>query len=1082
MAGNATIGALKVDLGLNSAQFEAGLKKTQASLSGFAAKAAVAGAAVGAAMAAAGIALGAALKGAIDRADEMDELAQKVGLSVESLTRLKYAAEISGVQLDTLSTGIKKLSQGMIDAAQGGSGKAADALKALGISATDASGKLKGSDVVLTEIAGKFADMQDGAQKTALAMALFGKSGADLLPFLNEGADGIARLTAEADALGITLDSKTAAAAGKFNENLDRLKAVGAGLTNQLAAAMLPALQSITTGLLGAAKNGEVMRGVGVALGATLKVLASAAVVVGVAFSNMGRFLANSAKIATQLFKGDFAGAFETYKSGVAENLKAIGTGAASIQAIWSKAGADVESAAPKVGDQLASPLLQGAGKAKAAGKAVADEAAKAAAATAKYIATLEGEVAQVGLNSNALKRLAADREIEAALKQGDTASAARIKDLILEREKLEDLATALEEAAEAQKDLSKAQVEFVTTPAKLADAIGRATSRMSGDLEKVMDKFFDIRSAMDGVFASIKNKDWASAFSGLTRAAKQIKAAFEEGASAGDKVSAIAGVADAVGNAIGGKAGKGISSAANAGATAFQATGNPYVAAAAAVVAGLTAVLGPKPTNAGAGYDLRNGAVSGDKRTAETERAAVSAGKAVQDAVALIEANGVKFNDSLNALVLGTRDQSYLYFESGKTLRSAVGDSAAAVNTALRALLETATFASDAQAKVAQAALAAGKTFDEVIAELANFDAAQGIGKSIADQILALTDPKAFDVAAVKADIAEQRKAAQAAADKGYLTADALAAVNAQLAQLEDLKLHEVFAKYEAAASDVDWTAALADAADAVAAAQADLASVLESQIGPLEQIRDRFADVADGLEDFGRELRTTAAGGLDPRQQLAAAQAAFDAIKGRTDADSLAQIPTLGRALIEAQRAAAPNARALAATEAEVRRAADAGAAAARDQVSAAEAQIAALRSQIDALGLNTTAIDQQTLAQNNLAAALANQALVISQAAQAIKDATGAASAAMAAAAEKMAANSNAAPIVVPGFDAAAAAAGLGPMVADLAGVSATGSSGLVAALDGALGPYLYAIAKSSAQTAELTQIARDEADAA
>lgn len=242
MPGAARIGALHVMLGLDSADFTLGLAKAQAGLGKFAKVAGVGFTAVAAAAVAAGTALTFAIKGAIDNADHMDELAQAAGVSVEALTSLGYAAKFSGIDADTLANGLRKLSQNMLAVAQGSTGPVAAAFTALGISVQNANGTLRGSDQVLTDVAEKFSQMENGAQKTALAVQLFGKSGAQLIPFLNEGRDGIAALTTEADRLGITLSSGTAAAAGQFNDTLDRLRATFDGVINKIMQAALPAL------------------------------------------------------------------------------------------------------------------------------------------------------------------------------------------------------------------------------------------------------------------------------------------------------------------------------------------------------------------------------------------------------------------------------------------------------------------------------------------------------------------------------------------------------------------------------------------------------------------------------------------------------------------------------------------------------------------------------------------------------------------------------------------------------------------------------------------------------------------------
>lgn len=241
----AVVGALRVDLGLNSAEFQAGLKKASAGLGNFAKTAGIGLAAVATAAAAAGAALAVAVKGAIDNADELSKTAQKVGVTTEALSRLNYAASLSDVSLGQLSTGLGRLTVGMSQIAQGAGGQAKMALDALGVSALNSAGQLRGSDQVLADVAERFARMEDGATKTALAIALFGRSGADLIPMLNMGKSGLADLAAEADRLGITLSTSTGRAAEQFNDSITRLQATFQGVINKIMAGALPALNQL---------------------------------------------------------------------------------------------------------------------------------------------------------------------------------------------------------------------------------------------------------------------------------------------------------------------------------------------------------------------------------------------------------------------------------------------------------------------------------------------------------------------------------------------------------------------------------------------------------------------------------------------------------------------------------------------------------------------------------------------------------------------------------------------------------------------------------------------------------------------
>lgn len=253
---SAIVGALRAILSLESAAFTSGLKQAQKGLTNFSASARKLGGQmqkVGAVASIAGAAIVAGLKGAIDSADALDELSQKIGVPVEQLSALQYAFEKSGVSSETMAAGVGKLSKAMAAAADGNKASA-KMFADLGIKVTDATGALRPAADVMADVAGVFAAMPDGAEKTALAMELFGKSGAEMIPALNEGKAGLAGLMDEARKLGIVIDSETAASAGKFNDNLFTLGAAASGLAVQIAADLLPTLQKISDFLVDMAK------------------------------------------------------------------------------------------------------------------------------------------------------------------------------------------------------------------------------------------------------------------------------------------------------------------------------------------------------------------------------------------------------------------------------------------------------------------------------------------------------------------------------------------------------------------------------------------------------------------------------------------------------------------------------------------------------------------------------------------------------------------------------------------------------------------------------------------------------------
>ena len=222
---------------------------------------------LGAALSVAGLL--AAGKHALETADNLAKLSQKTGMSVESLSLLRPIAEQSGVSLEGLAKGIKKLSSAMVEAA-GGSKEQADTFLRLGVSVKDTAGQLRPTEEVLLDLASAFAAMPDGAEKSALAVKLFGKSGVDLIPFLNQGRTGIEELKTKFKELGLEVNDKTARAAEKFNDTLNTVKQALQGIAMKVAEAALPALQHLADALVALASHGDAIMNVVRLLGEVL--------------------------------------------------------------------------------------------------------------------------------------------------------------------------------------------------------------------------------------------------------------------------------------------------------------------------------------------------------------------------------------------------------------------------------------------------------------------------------------------------------------------------------------------------------------------------------------------------------------------------------------------------------------------------------------------------------------------------------------------------------------------------------------------------------------------------------------------
>lgn len=250
----AQIGNLNVSLGINTAQFAAGLSQAQGSLATFGKGLKAFAAAAGATLSLG--ALGMAVKSNIDRMDELGKAAQKIGIPVEELSKLEYAGKLADIALDSLTTTLAKFSKNLVEVVGGGTNDTGAALRAIGVAAVDAQGQLRPTSEIIADVAEEFSVMRDGAGKTALAIALFGKSGAEMIPLLNGGRDAIAGAGRELQQFGGVVTPEATRRAQEFNDNLTRLQTAFSGLLQEAIAPILPELITLTQYFIDLAKTG----------------------------------------------------------------------------------------------------------------------------------------------------------------------------------------------------------------------------------------------------------------------------------------------------------------------------------------------------------------------------------------------------------------------------------------------------------------------------------------------------------------------------------------------------------------------------------------------------------------------------------------------------------------------------------------------------------------------------------------------------------------------------------------------------------------------------------------------------------
>lgn len=233
------------------------IDKLTGKLSGIGSKIGPAIKGIGIGLAAAGtaaIGFGAAsVKSFADTGDAVQKMAQRTGFATEALSELNYIAELSGATSQDLENAIRRISRVSDMAGQGVENNYTRRLEQLGLSVEEfiALPQEEKFNSILNELAG----VDDAAQRTAIAFDLFGDAGTRLLPMVESGSEAIEGMRQEAHELGLVFDQEAADSAANFNDALTKVQGAMQGVMNEIAQALMPALEPLADAFLDLIKS-----------------------------------------------------------------------------------------------------------------------------------------------------------------------------------------------------------------------------------------------------------------------------------------------------------------------------------------------------------------------------------------------------------------------------------------------------------------------------------------------------------------------------------------------------------------------------------------------------------------------------------------------------------------------------------------------------------------------------------------------------------------------------------------------------------------------------------------------------------
>ncbi|TAL40713.1 MAG: phage tail tape measure protein, partial [Salinibacterium sp.] len=190
-----------------------------------------------------------ALNDAAETVDKLGKKAAVLGVPIEKLSALRFAAGEANIDFDQLSSMVGKATRQLGEFATTGGGKAAKALQSIGVGVRDANGNVRSIIDMLPEIARGLSAVGDPARRLNLAEQIFGKgNGEQFVQLLEEtgGAlEGLADEAAKASKLGVIFSADQAKKLKEYNDSIYRIGEAWLGVKVKVMTQLAPALTEL---------------------------------------------------------------------------------------------------------------------------------------------------------------------------------------------------------------------------------------------------------------------------------------------------------------------------------------------------------------------------------------------------------------------------------------------------------------------------------------------------------------------------------------------------------------------------------------------------------------------------------------------------------------------------------------------------------------------------------------------------------------------------------------------------------------------------------------------------------------------
>jgi phage-related minor tail protein len=229
-------------IGLDTSEYDKGIDESKDKMTSLkdnfakGAKSVAAGAGVFATM---GAAAYKAAEGVSKNLDQIDKMSQKLGLSRKAYQEWDYVLQISGADINSMGAGLKTLVN-KFDDAMTGSSSAIETFERLGLSMEEIQGLSR--EDLFGKVITQFQNMEDSAERAALANDIFGRSGQELAPLFNTTSEETARLIQQVNDLGGVMSDDAVKNGAAFQDSMTAVKAALSGAGAQLVEKLIPAI------------------------------------------------------------------------------------------------------------------------------------------------------------------------------------------------------------------------------------------------------------------------------------------------------------------------------------------------------------------------------------------------------------------------------------------------------------------------------------------------------------------------------------------------------------------------------------------------------------------------------------------------------------------------------------------------------------------------------------------------------------------------------------------------------------------------------------------------------------------------